>query len=94
MVNLRKEVVQKKNDNKNAIRLENPDDYKRTDGTNVTSCFGYGKDGMCRVKKNKGEEIVVRMNLLCDTIRRYSTSAVDHSMKSIEQVHLFFDGHP
>lgn len=72
----------------------NPDDYKRADGTNVTSCFGYGKDGMCRVKKNKGEEIVVRMNLLCDTIRRYSTSAVDHSVKSIEQVHLFFDGHP
>ena len=68
----------------------NPDDYKRTDGSNVTSCFGYGKDGVCRIKKTKGQEMVDRLNVLCDTIRRYSSDCMALD-KSITQIHLYFD---
>jgi hypothetical protein len=68
----------------------NPDDYKRANGSTVTSCFGYGKDGMCRVKKNKSHEIVERLNVLCDTIRHYSSSCLVIN-KSITQIHLYFD---
>ena len=64
----------------------NPDDYKSA--TNITSCWGVDKMGICKVKKTKQKEWVERLLELEQTIQYWIES---RTSKTIEVVHLFYD---
>jgi hypothetical protein len=67
----------------------NPDDY--LDGeNNITSCWGNGKDGICRIKKNKVKEWNNRMNTLKEQIN-YWIKPENTTNKTIEIIQLFYD---
>jgi hypothetical protein len=67
----------------------NPDDY--LDGEkNITSCWGNGKDGICRIKKNKVKEWNNRMNTLKEQIN-YWIKPENTTNKTIEIIQLFYD---
>jgi hypothetical protein len=67
----------------------NPDDYINTDGTKVTSCFGYDKASVCTIKKCKVQEFENRIRLLCSTIEQYTTEF--RTERPITQDHMFYD---
>jgi hypothetical protein len=67
----------------------NPDDYKK-DGTNITSCWGQNKKGICVVKKSKKDEWTQRLNALEEQIN-YWLNPENTTNKTIEIIQLFYD---
>jgi len=67
----------------------NPDDYKKN-GTNITSCWGQDKNGICVVKKLKKGEWIQRLNVLEEHIK-YWINPENMTNKTIETVQLFYD---
>jgi hypothetical protein len=67
----------------------NPDDYEKN-GTNVTSCWGIDKRGMCVVKKSKISEWTERLNVLEEHIN-YWINPQNITNKTIETIQLFYD---
>jgi len=67
----------------------NPDDYEK-DGTNISSCWGQDKKGICIVKKTKKNEWIERLNVL-ETHIKYWINPENITNKTIEIVQLFYD---
>ena len=67
----------------------NPDEYEK-DGTNITSCWGCDKNGLCVVKKSKKNEWTDRLHVLEETIS-YWVSPENTTSKMIETIQLFYD---
>jgi hypothetical protein len=67
----------------------NPDDYKK-DGTNISSCWGQDKKGICIVKKSKKNEWIEMLNVL-ETHIKYWVNPENITNKTIETVQLFYD---
>ena len=67
----------------------NPDDYEK-DGTNITSCWGQNKKGICVVKKSKIDEWTQRLNTLEEQIN-YWLNPKNKTNKLIETIQLFYD---
>ena len=67
----------------------NPDDYLEN-GKNITSCWGLGKDGILRIKKNKQKEWKERLNILEKEID-YWIRPENTTNKTIEISNLFYD---
>ena len=67
----------------------NPDDYEK-DGTNISSCWGQDKKGICIVKKSKKYEWIERLNVL-ETHIKYWINPENITNKTIETVQLFYD---
>jgi len=67
----------------------NPDDYLEGEN-NITSCWGIGKDGICRIKKNKIKEWDNRMNILKEQIN-YWIQPENTTNKTVEIIQLFYD---
>jgi hypothetical protein len=65
----------------------NPDAYI-LNGKKITSCFGYDKNGICKIKKIKQTEFENRMEILYQTI---SHQAKVEPTKAITVENLFFD---
>jgi hypothetical protein len=70
----------------------NPDEYETDSGTNITSCWGQNKHGICVVKRSKTDEWTQRLQALDDQIR-YWTDANNTTDKTVEIVQLFYDGY-
>lgn len=67
----------------------NPDEYL-DNGKNITSCWGPGKDGILRIKKNKENEWKERLRILYQEIN-YWIQPENTTNKTIEISHLFYD---
>jgi hypothetical protein len=67
----------------------NPDDYK-TDGKNITSCWGQNKKGICVVKKTKNNEWSERLNVLEQHIN-YWINPSNITNKTVETIQLYYD---
>jgi hypothetical protein len=67
----------------------NPDDYNKN-GTNITSCWGLNKKGICLVKKSKKDEWVQRLQVLEEHIN-YWINPLNITDKTIETIQLFYD---
>ena len=67
----------------------NPDDYEK-DGTNISSCWGCDKTGLCVVKKTKKNEWTDRLHLLEENIN-YWINPENTTSKTIETIQLFYD---
>jgi hypothetical protein len=67
----------------------NPDDYEKC-GTNITSCWGQDKKGLCIVKKSKQNEWNQRLNALEEHINYWITPE-NTTNKTIETIQLFYD---
>jgi hypothetical protein len=67
----------------------NPDDYEK-EGTNITSCWGQDKKGICVVKKSKKDEWTQRLNVLEEHIN-YWINPANITNKTIETIQLFYD---
>ena len=67
----------------------NPDDYEK-DGTNITSCWGQNKKGICVVKKSKKDEWTQRLNTLEEHIN-YWLNPENTTHKTIETIQLFYN---
>jgi hypothetical protein len=67
----------------------NPDDYEKN-GTNITSCWGQDKKGICVVKKSKKDEWIQRLNVLEEHIN-YWINPENTTNKTIETIQLFYD---
>ena len=67
----------------------NPDDYNKN-GTNVSSCWGPDKKGICVVKKSKKSEWIQRLNTLEEQIN-YWINPTNMTNKTIETIQLFYD---
>ena len=66
-----------------------PDDYEK-EGTNITSCWGQDKKGICVVKKTKKDEWTQRLNMLEEHIN-YWINPANITNKTIETIQLFYD---
>jgi hypothetical protein len=67
----------------------NPDDYDKN-GSNITSCWGLNKKGICVVKKSKKDEWVHRLQVLEEHIN-YWINPLNITDKTIETIQLFYD---
>ena len=67
----------------------NPDEYEK-DGTNITSCWGQNKKGLCVVKKTKKTEWEERLNTLKEQII-YWIHPDNITSKTIEIIQLFYN---
>jgi hypothetical protein len=67
----------------------NPDSYTDND-VKITSCWGFNKDGLSHIKKNKVTEWADRLNTLKETIIHWSKPE-NVSDKILETVKLFYD---
>jgi hypothetical protein len=67
----------------------NPDEYEK-DGTNITSCWGCDKNGLCVVKKSKKNEWTDRLHVLEENIN-YWINPENITSKTIETIQLFYD---
>jgi hypothetical protein len=65
----------------------NPDDYEKN-GTNIRSCWGIDKKGICVVKKTKKDEWMKRLQTLEEQINYWIINRTD---KTIETIQLFYD---
>jgi hypothetical protein len=65
----------------------NPDDYDKN-GTNIASCWGRDKKGICVVKKTKKDEWTQRLHTLEEQINYWIINRTD---KTIETIQLFYD---
>jgi hypothetical protein len=67
----------------------NPDDYTKN-ATNITSCWGQDKKGICVVKKSKKNEWSKRLHTLEEHIN-YWVNPANMTNKTIETIQLFYD---
>ena len=67
----------------------NPDDYEKN-GTNITSCWGQDKKGICIIKKSKKSEWIQRLNTLEEHIK-YWIKSENTTNKTIEIIQLYYD---
>jgi len=67
----------------------NPDDYDKN-GSNITSCWGRDKKGICVVKKTKKDEWMQRLRVLEEHIN-YWINPLNKTNKTIEIIQLFYD---
>jgi len=67
----------------------NPDEYINNN-TNIKSCWGINKKGICVVKKQKQNEWVERLNTLKNQIE-YWMNPNNKTNKTVEIVQLFYD---
>ena len=67
----------------------NPDDYDKN-GSNITSCWGQNKQGICVVKKTKTNEWIHRLQSLAEQID-YWVNPANKTNKTIETIQLFYD---
>ncbi len=67
----------------------NPDDYEK-EGTNITSCWGQDKRGICIINKNKQDEWTQRLKVLEEHIN-YWINPANTTNKTIETIQLFYD---
>jgi hypothetical protein len=67
----------------------NPDNYN-ANGTNVTSCWGQNKNGLCVIKKSKKNEWTERLNTLEEQIS-YWVNPENKTSKTVEIIQLFYD---
>ena len=67
----------------------NPDEYDKN-GTNITSCWGQDKKGICIVKKSKKSEWTERLNTLEEHIK-YWIKPENTTNKTIEIIQLYYD---
>ena len=67
----------------------NPDDYDKN-GTNITSCWGINKQGICVVKKSKTDEWRERLDILKTQVN-YWLNPVNKTNKTVEIIQLFYD---
>ena len=67
----------------------NPDDYTKN-ATNITSCWGQDKKGICVVKKSKKNEWNERLHTLEEHIN-YWVNPANITNKTIETIQLFYD---
>ena len=67
----------------------NPDGYDQS-GTNITSCWGLNKMGICVVKKSKKDEWGQRLTTLEEHIN-YWINPDNITNKTIETIQLFYD---
>jgi hypothetical protein len=65
----------------------NPDDYLDND-KNITSCWGFNKQGICVIKKSKAKEWTQRLNELKKQIEYWLVKIPE---KEVEIVQLFYD---
>ena len=68
----------------------NPDEYENKDGLSISSCWGYDKRGICRVKKSKQNEWQERLSVLSEHIN-YWVQLNNRTNKLIETIQLFYD---
>jgi predicted nucleic-acid-binding Zn-ribbon protein len=67
----------------------NPDNYEQN-GTNITSCWGQNKNGICVVKPSKKDEWSQRLKTLEEHIS-YWITPTNMTNKTIETIQLFYD---
>lgn len=67
----------------------NPDEYC-INGSNITSCWGYNKNGISVVKKSKQKEWLHRLQILHNQIQ-YWLDENHKSEKTLQTVYLFYD---
>jgi hypothetical protein len=67
----------------------NPDNYTKN-ATNITSCWGQDKKGICVVKKSKKNEWNERLHTLEEHIN-YWVNPANMTNKTIETIQLFYD---
>jgi len=67
----------------------NPDEYEK-DGTNLSSCWGCDKNGLCVVKKTKKNEWTDRLRVLEESVS-YWINPENTTSKMIETIQLFYD---
>jgi hypothetical protein len=67
----------------------NPDDYDKN-GSNITSCWGQDKKGICVVNKSKKDEWMQRLHVLEEHIN-YWINPLNKTNKTIEIIQLFYD---
>ena len=60
------------------------------DGTVVTSCWGFTKQGLARVKPSKAAEWLQRLQVLCDRVAYWLDPAVK-SERTVVVEQLWFD---
>ena len=73
----------------------NPDNYVKRDGTKVSSCWGYNKEGKdeeikLTIKRNKKTEWSKRLEILYKEVKK-SMECVPE--KEVTVIHLFYDGY-
>jgi hypothetical protein len=67
----------------------NPDEYTKNE-TNISSCWGVDKKGICVVKKSKKEEWSERLKCLEEHIN-YWTTPENTTSKTVEIIQLYYD---
>ena len=67
----------------------NPDEYNKH-GENITSCWGYNKNGICVVKKSKQNEWEERLLCLKQHID-YWINPENVTNKTVETIQLYYD---
>jgi hypothetical protein len=68
----------------------NPDDYVDINGTNITSCWGVNKNGICAIRKSKIIEWNDRLTRLTEQIQ-YWINSLNKTDKTVEIEQLFYD---
>ena len=69
----------------------NPDDYLNKDNINITSCWGFDKNGLSSVKKSKQFEWEQRLNTLKNVVDRYLNIDEIDLYEPITNEYLFYD---
>ncbi len=67
----------------------NPDAFKKNDAL-IASCWGYLKNGLCKIKNSKEKEWEQRLTTLEEQIN-YWINPENTTNKTIETVQLFYD---
>jgi hypothetical protein len=67
----------------------NPDDYIKND-KKITSCWGYNKNGLCKVKKSKEKEWNERLNSLKEEID-FWINPLNQTSELANHIKLFYD---
>jgi hypothetical protein len=67
----------------------NPDEYTKNE-TNISSCWGVDKKGICVVKKSKKEEWAERLKCLVENINYWITPE-NTTSKTVEIIQLYYD---
>ncbi len=65
----------------------NPDTYQDKTGKTITSCWGYDKKGIMRIKPSKKKEWLERINCLKETLEYWINNK---SEKTVQIVELFY----
>jgi hypothetical protein len=71
----------------------NPDDYINSNGEKITSCWAITpKTGILKIKNNKNDEWLKRLDILKETIE-YWSNPENKTGKTIEVIQLFYNQH-